>query len=142
MLVLSYEGHEEGQCRFKLKAMQEAQQKFKNQDKQKKSQETSHEAFAVEHEMSDFLYTSNNLNELPEMQEFLENMETKVCNHYVILNKQKTQSHPTESTVLKLEVSVLIKSSSFDDLVLKHILLDTGCTKTLIKVNCLPSKYF
>jgi hypothetical protein len=69
-------------------------------------------------------------------------METEVCNHYVILNKNETRSHPTESTVLKLEVAVVIKSSSFDDLVLNNVLLDTDCTKTLIKVNRLPPKYF
>ena len=68
--------------------------------------------------MSDFLDASDNLNEMPELQEFLENMETEVCNHYAIRNKPETQSYPTESTVLKLEVALVIKSSSFNDLVL------------------------
>ena len=125
-------GHEEIRCRFKLKTMQEAQRKLKNQAQQKNSKESSNEAFAVEHEMSNTLDAYDNLNEMPEIQEFLNNMETE----------PETQSHTTESTVLKLEVAVVIKSSSFDDLVLKNILVDTGCTKTLIKVNCLPSKYF
>ena len=118
--------------------MQETQKKFKNSAQQKNSQETSNEAFAIKSEMSDFSDASNNLNEMPEMQEILEKMETEICNHYVILNKTETRSHPTESTVLKLEVAVVIKSSSFNDLVHKNVLLDTGCTKTLIKVNCLP----
>ena len=92
--------------------------------------------------MSNTLDAYDNLNEMPEMQEFLENMETKVCYHYVILNKFETQSNTTETTALKLELAVVIKSSSFDDLVLRNVLLDTGCTKTLIKVNRLPPKYF
>jgi len=96
--------------------MQEVQNKTKNKAK-KKSRENSNKAFAVEHEMSDFSDASNNLNEMPEMQEFLENMETEVCTHYVFLNKIEIQSQPTESTVLKLEVAVVIESSSFDDLV-------------------------
>jgi hypothetical protein len=64
-----------------------------------------------------------------------------VYNHYVILNKSETQSHTTNPTVLKLELTVIIKSSSLDDVKLKK-LLDTGCTKDLIKVNCLPAEYF
>jgi hypothetical protein len=35
------------------------------------------------------------------MQEFLDNMETELSNHYVILNKSETQSHTTDPTVLK-----------------------------------------
>ena len=98
--------------------MQEVQHKTKNKAQQKNSQENSNKAFAVKHEMSDILDASNNLNVIPEMQEFLENMETEECNHYVILNKSETISHTTESTVLKLEVAVLIKNSSFDDSIL------------------------
>jgi hypothetical protein len=70
--------------------MQEAQNKTKNKAKPKKSQGTSNEAFAVEHEMSDFLDASNNLNEIPVIQKFVENMHSEVCNHYVILSKTKT----------------------------------------------------
>ena len=63
-------GHEEIRCRFKLKTMQEAQRKLKNQAQQKNSKESSNEAFAVEHEMSNTLDAYDNLNEMPEMQEF------------------------------------------------------------------------
>jgi hypothetical protein len=84
----------------------------------------------------------DDIKEMPEMQEFLDNMETEVCHHYIILNKSKTQSHTTDPTGLKLELTVAIKSSSFDDITLKNVLLDTGSTKNLIKVNCLPAKYF
>jgi hypothetical protein len=82
------------------------------------------------------------MKEMPEMQEFLDNMETEVCNHYIILNKSETGSHTTDPTFQKLESTVVIKTSSFNDITLKNILLNTGCTKTLIKVNFLPAKYF
>jgi hypothetical protein len=71
--------------------------------------------------MSKFSDASDNLREMPEMQEFLDNMETEVCNHYVTLNKSKTQSHTTDHTVLKLESRVVIKSSSFDDITIKNV---------------------
>jgi hypothetical protein len=37
--------------------------------------------------MSEYLDASDDIEEMPEMQEFLDNMENEVCNHYVILNK-------------------------------------------------------
>jgi hypothetical protein len=99
--------------------MQEAQCKTK-QKAQKIPKKTSSEAFAAEQaEMSEFSCASDNIKDMPEMQEFLDNMETEVCNHYVILNKSEAQSHTTDPTVLKLESTVVIKSSSFDDITLK-----------------------
>jgi hypothetical protein len=83
-------GHEEDTCRFKLKAMQEAQGKTK-QKAQQKPKVTSSEGFAIEQaETSEFSDASDNIEEMPEMQEFLDNMETEVCNHYVIPNKSET----------------------------------------------------
>jgi hypothetical protein len=35
---------------------------------------------------------------------------------------------------------VVLKSCIFDDIIFKNILLDTGYTKTLIKVNHIPAK--
>ena len=58
-------GHEKVWCHFKLKAMQDAQNKTKNKVQPKNSQETSNEALAVEQEMSDFSDASNNLNPIP-----------------------------------------------------------------------------
>jgi hypothetical protein len=50
---------------------------------QQKPKATSSEAFAVEKaEMSEFSDVSDNVKKMPEMQEFLDNMETEVCNHY------------------------------------------------------------
>jgi hypothetical protein len=40
--------------------------------------------------MSEFSDASDNIEEMPEMQAFLDNMEIKVCNHYVIPNKPET----------------------------------------------------
>jgi hypothetical protein len=68
--------------------------------------------------MSEFSDAPDNIKKMPEMQEFLDNMETEVYNHYVILNKSETQSHTTDHTVLKIELTVVIKSSSFDDITL------------------------
>jgi hypothetical protein len=52
-------GHKEDMCCFKLKAMQEAQQKVKG---------TSSEVFAVEQEeMSEFSDASDNIKVMPEM---------------------------------------------------------------------------
>jgi hypothetical protein len=89
------------------------------------------EPFAIEEtEISKFSDASDNIKETPEIREFLDNMETEVCNHYVILNKSKAQSHTTDPTVLTLELRVVIKISGFDDITLKNVLLDTGCNKT------------
>jgi hypothetical protein len=66
-------GHEEDMCCFKLKAMQEAQLKTK-QKSQLKPKATSYEAYAIEQvEMSKFSYASEDMKEIPEMQEFLDN---------------------------------------------------------------------
>jgi hypothetical protein len=73
----------------------------------------------IDQEMSDISDASHDINEMPELQELLRNMETEVCTHYVILNKFETQSNTTDTTALKLELAVVIKSSSFEDLVLK-----------------------
>jgi hypothetical protein len=70
-------GHEEDTCCFKLKAMQEAQCKTK-QKAQRKPKATSSEEFAVKQtEMSEFSDASDNMKDMPEIQEFLDNMETE-----------------------------------------------------------------
>jgi hypothetical protein len=76
--------HEEDTCRFKLKAMQEAQ-RITKQKGQQKSKATTSEGFAIaQTETSKFLDESDDIEEIPEMKEFLDNMETEVCNHYII----------------------------------------------------------
>jgi hypothetical protein len=77
-------GHEEDMCPFKLKAMKRVSTKLNKRP-------DSSEAFAVEQtEMSEFSDASDDIKEMPEMQELLDNMETDVCNHYIILNKSET----------------------------------------------------
>jgi hypothetical protein len=39
--------------------------------------------------MSEFSDASDDIKKMPEMQEFLDNIETEVCNHYVILKNPK-----------------------------------------------------
>jgi hypothetical protein len=112
-------GHSEDDCRFKLKARKELQHRKKQKTQQISKAKDAQENFMVEHEMSDLSVASNNLNEMPEMQEFLRNMETEVCNHFVILNKIETKSNTTDTAVSRLELAVKIKSSSFDELELK-----------------------
>jgi hypothetical protein len=70
-----------------LKAMQESQQKIKQKSSKEKSNKTSNEAYAMEQEMSEFLDAKHDLNEITEMQDFLENLETETCNHFLIVNK-------------------------------------------------------
>jgi hypothetical protein len=70
-----------------------------------------------------------------EMQEFWDNMKTEVCDHYFILNKSETQSSTINPTVLNLELTVVTKSNSFYDKTIKNVLLESCCTKTLIKIN-------
>jgi hypothetical protein len=92
-------GHGEDTPRLKLKAMQEAQRKTK-QNAQQKPKSTSSEAFAVEQaKMSEFSDASEEIKEMLEIQEFFDNTETEVCNHYIILNKSETLSqHTTDPT--------------------------------------------
>jgi hypothetical protein len=95
----------------------------KNKQKvQQKPKATSSEVFAVEQvEMSESSDAPDKIKEIPEMQEFLDNMETKVCNHYEVLNKSEILSHTTDPIFLKLELTAVIKSSSFDDITLKNV---------------------
>jgi hypothetical protein len=48
---------------------------------------TSNKAFAVEQaKISEFSDASKNIKEIPEMNEFSDNMVFEVCNHYTINN--------------------------------------------------------
>jgi hypothetical protein len=91
--------------------------------------------------MSEFSDASDNMKEMPEMQDFLDNMETEVRNHYVIQNKSEAQSHTIDPKVLKIELTVVIKSSSFDDITLKNVLLDTGSAKNRINISNLSISF-
>jgi hypothetical protein len=61
--------------------------------------------FTVTHaEMFKFPYKSSSIKETTEIQEFLDDMETEVCNHYAILINSKSKSHTTYPRVIKLEL--------------------------------------
>jgi hypothetical protein len=51
--------------------------------------------------MSEFSEPSDNIEVMIEVQDFLDNMEKEVREHYVILNKSEAQSQSTDPTVLK-----------------------------------------
>jgi hypothetical protein len=88
--ICSIKSHEEDSCCFKLKAIQEAQHKAKQQVQQKPN-EALNEAFAVDQaKISEFSDVTDDVKEMPEMQEILDNMYIEVCNHYVTLNKSET----------------------------------------------------
>jgi hypothetical protein len=70
-----------------------------------------------------------------------ESCEMHVINDIQNLNVPDT----THTTGLVLEVSVAIKPSSDDNcqtIMLNKVLIDTGCTKTIIKRNILPDQFF
>jgi hypothetical protein len=56
--------------------------------------------------------------------------------------KSKIQLCITDPTVLKFEVPEVIKRFGFDYSILENVLLNMGCTKSIIQVNCLQDKYF
>jgi Retroviral aspartyl protease len=70
-----------------------------------------------------------------------ESCEMHVINNIQNLNVPDT----THATGLVLEVSVAIKLSSEDNcqtIMLNKVVIDTGCTKTIIKRNILPGQFF
>jgi Retroviral aspartyl protease len=70
-----------------------------------------------------------------------ESCEMHVINDIQNLNVPDT----THTTGLVLEVTIAIKLSSDDNcqtIMLNKVLIDTGCTKTIIKRNTLPDQFF
>jgi hypothetical protein len=64
-----------------------------------------------------------------------------------VINRSQNQNvkETTHTTGLILEVSVAIKLSSDDNgqpIILKNVLIDTGCTKTIIKRKGLQDPFF
>ena len=83
---------------------------------------------------------------IPKEEFFLDHMNQEACEMHVITNIQNTNvKETTPTTGLILEVSVAIKLSSDDNdqpIILKNVLIDTGCTKTIIKRKILPDQFF
>jgi hypothetical protein len=87
----------------------------------------------------------NYLDELPEAQEFLGNMnlEVSTSNDVTQLNWSTTNTPFTKG--ITLEITVALKLFSDGDVkfkLLHRALVDTGCTKSLIKRNRLPDDFF
>ena len=84
------------------------------------------------------------LPDIPEIQEFIENMNLEVSPNTTSKVVQ-TNTNTLNTTGLVLEVTIAIKLSSDDNcqtIMLNKVLIDTGCTKTIIKRNSLPDQFF
>jgi hypothetical protein len=122
-------GHEETQYRFKQKASAEAKKKAKFKTE-------THISKVVD--IDDFLDEFERLDELPEIQEFMENMDMEVRKKDLPHPKVKQDTNTLFTTGLILEISVAIIISSESDvksILLNKVLIDAGCTRTIIKGN-------
>jgi Retroviral aspartyl protease len=84
------------------------------------------------------------LTDIPEMQDFIENMNLEVGQNPTS-KMVPTDTNTFNTTGLVLEVTIAIKISSDDNsqtIILNKVLIDTGCTKTIIKRNSLPDQFF
>jgi hypothetical protein len=96
-------------------------------------------------DIDDLLDDFERLGELPEIQEFMENMDMKVSKKNSPHPKIKQDTNTLFTTGLILEISVAIIISSESDVksnLLNKVLIDTGCTRTIITQNELPDKFF
>jgi hypothetical protein len=99
-------GHKETQCRFKQKASVEAQKKAKFKTETHKNNIINIDDFSDEFER---------LDELPEIQEFMENMDMEVSKKDLPHPKVKQETNTLFTTGLTLEISVTIRISSESD---------------------------
>jgi hypothetical protein len=125
-------GHEETQCPFKQKASVKAQKKAKFKTETHKNNVIDMDEF-------------ERLDELPETQEFMEHMDMEVRKKDLPHHKVKQDTNNLFTTGLILEISVAIILSSESDvksILLNMVLIDAGCTRTIVKQNKLPNKFF
>lgn len=82
--------------------------------------------------------------DLPEIQDFIENMNLEVSSFSNYLMVQHESNHySTTGLILEISIAIKISSDAFDSKHLLHkVLLDTGCTKTIIKKQSHPEKKF
>jgi hypothetical protein len=95
--------------------------------------------------IDDFSDEFERLDELPEIQEFMENMDMEVSKKNLPNPKVKQDTNTLFTTDLILEISVAIIISSESDvksILLNKVLIDTGCTRTIVKRKKLPDKFF
>jgi len=128
-------GHEEAQCRIKQKASAEAQKQTKV-----KPAEEINSILEVEELANELEY----LDDFPEIQEFMENMNSEVCvNHVNDSSKVCTVNSPTTGLILEISVAITLNSEvNPKSKLLNKLLIDTGCTRTIIKKASLPDQFF
>jgi hypothetical protein len=84
------------------------------------------------------------LSDISDMQEFMDHMNTEVHKSKVpIKSLNQTVADNTSTIGLILEISIAIKISSeskLKSILLHKVLIDTGCTQTMIKSNSLPNQ--
>jgi hypothetical protein len=116
----------------KPKASAEAQRKAKHKPEPQENN--------VIHADDDVSEDFEHLTDIPEMQDFIENMNLEVGPNPTS-KMVPTDTNTLNTTGLVLEVTIAIKISSDDNsqtIFLNKVLKDTGCTKTIIKRNSLP----
>jgi hypothetical protein len=113
-----------------------SKEKAKNEQKNKVKPEKQENHVIDIDEMSDEF---NYLDNLPEAQEFLGqmNLEVSTSNDITQLNLSTNTNTPITKAII-LEITVSLKSFNHDDVnfkLLHKALVDNGCTKSLIKRN-------
>jgi hypothetical protein len=96
-------------------------------------------------DIDDFSDEFECLDELPEIQEFMEDMDMEVSKKDLPNPKVKQDTNTLFTTGVILEISVALIISSESDvksILLSKVLIDTGCTRTIVKRNKLPDKFF
>jgi hypothetical protein len=123
-------GHEETRCCFKQKASAEAQKKAKFKTEAHENNVIEIDNFSDEFEL---------LDDLPEIQEFMDNMDLEVSTtDFPQTVKQDTNSFHTPGLILEVSVAVIISSKNEStSILLNKALLDTGLLEQSLNViNC------
>ena len=94
--------------------------------------------------IDDFSDEFERMDELLEIQEFMENMDMQVRKkdlpHRKV--KQDTNTLFTTGLILEIPVAIIIScESDFKSILLNKVLLDKGCTRIIIKRNKLPDRF-
>jgi hypothetical protein len=102
----------------------------------------THENNAID--IDNFSDEFERLDELPEIQESMDNMDMEVSTTDLPQTvKQDTNPFPTSGLTLEVSAAVIIScESESTSILLNKVLLDTGCTRTIIKRDKLPDKFF
>jgi hypothetical protein len=121
---------------FQQKASAEAQKQAKFKPEPHKNNVINNDVFSDKFELMD---------ELPEIQEFMDsmNMEVREQDLPKTIVKHSTNAFPTTGLILEISVTIIVSSESdVKSILLNKLLKDTGCTRTIIKQNNLPDNCF